>query len=392
MKRWIILGIVLSILLVGTMAIMVGFFFSDLSTVFDQTPTTGAVTEPFDPVPSTTYPATEPSTPPATEPSTLPETEPPTEVTTEETTEETTEAPTEPPTQPPTEPPPTTQPPTQPPTEPPATQPETEPEDPIISGLSASHGFVYDTATGEYLYTFGEQQQRIKMASITKLFSAYVALQHMDPEETITAGEEVTWIDKDSSRAWIYQGQTLTVTTCIQGMIIPSGNDAAYVLAVATGRVLLDNNEADARSAFDAFVAEMNAQAQALGLTGTHFANPDGIDDPEHYSTCTDLLAIAKLAMTNSTISRSAATAQITAHYTSGQSANWTNSNRLLHSSSPYYCPAAIGLKTGHTDEAGWCLISAFEQNSGTLIIGVFGSDTMDLRDQDTLILYEEFE
>ena len=393
MKRWIILGVVLSVLLVGTMAVMIGIFFSDLSTAFDQISNANASTDPFVSVPSTTLPVTEPSTQPTTEPTTLPETTPPVEETTEPATEETTQAPTEPPTQPPTEPPtdPPTEPSSEPPTQPPTTQPETEPEDPIISNLSASHGFVYDTATGEYLYTFGDQQEKIKMASVTKLFSAYVALQHMDPDAEITAGEEVKWIDPQSSRAWIYQGQTLTVTTCVQGIIIPSGNDAAYILAVATGRKLLGDSNADWRSAFDAFVAEMNAQAKALGLTGTHFANPDGIDDPEHYSTCADLLTIAKLAMSNSIISRAAATVSMTAHYASGETSLWSNSNRLLHSSSPYYCPTAIGLKTGHTSEAGWCLMSAFEHGSGTLIIGVFGSDTMNLRDEDTLKLYEEF-
>ena len=393
MKRWIILGVALSVLLAGTIAVLFGFFFTDIFDAIEELPASTAATVPFDP-----EPPTEPTTEATTEATTVPETTEPTEESTEETTEvtepteETTE-PTEPVTEPPTEP--TTLPPTEPPTAPPVETttkpPVIEDQPPLVSGISANHGFVYNATTDTYLYTFGDQQERIKMASITKLFSAWVALQHMDPEAVITAGEEVKWIDPQSSRAWIYQGQKVNVTTCVQGMIIPSGNDAAYILAVATGRVLLGNPDAPARDAFDAFIAEMNAQAEQQGLTGTHFANPDGIDEPEHYTTATDVLKIAKLAMTNPIISRAAATASMTAYYVSGETVTWNNSNHLLHSNSAYYCPNTIGLKTGHTQGAGWCLVSAFDEDGTTLIIGVFGSDTIELRNADTVKLYKEF-
>lgn len=365
MKRWRVLGVVLSLLLAGVFAIWVSFFLVDISNALDQSPTA-----------ATTFATV--ATAPVTEATTVPETVADTTAPTTEPTIETTEA-----TQPETEPP-TTE-----PTEPEPT--ETEPTVNPATGLSAKYAFVYDTAAGEYLYTLGGQYDQINIASITKLFSAWVALQIMPSDKVITAGEELTWIDEDSSRAWIYQGQKVTVTTCVQGMIIPSGNDAAYVLAVATGRELLGEPNAGAYVALDAFVAEMNARAQAQGLTGTHFTNPDGIDEEGHYSTPADVLKMAKLALSSATISRAAATTSMTAYYASGETANWTNSNHLLHEDSENYCPNAIGLKTGHTNEAGWCLVSAFDEGDRTLIIGVFGSETIELRNEDTLKLYEEF-
>ncbi len=301
---------------------------------------------------------------------------------------------------------PTTEPTTSPTTV--TTQPETEPETAPTSApteptevtyaefppeeLTARSAFVYDTATGEYRYTLGNQRQRLKIASITKVFSAWVALQIMSPDTVITAGKELTWIDEDSSRAWIYDGQQVTVTTCVQGMMIPSGNDAAYILAVAAGRTILDDPYADARKAFDAFVAEMNAYAQKQGLTGTHFTNPDGIDQEGHYSTARDVLKMAQLAMDDPIIRDAAATTSMTAYYASGETANWKNSNHLLHKDSEYYCANTIGLKTGHTEGAGWCQISAFAEEDTTLIIGVFGSETIEDRNTDTIKLYEAFQ
>ena len=397
MKRWIILGVILSVLLAATISLLIGFFFMDISDAIDNMPTVTTGDEPF---------STAPSADPTTEATTLPETTAPTEETAEDTTapteettlpEETTEPPTEPPTEP--TPPPTTEP-TEPPTTAPTTQPTTQAttsapdigdQPQVVTGLSAKYGFVYNATEGAYLYTFGDQNARIKMASVTKIYSAWVALQYMDPNTVVTAGEEVRWIDTQSSRAWIYEGQKLKVETLVQGMIIPSGNDAAYILAVAAGREILDNNSASARDAFDAFVVEMNAQAQAQGLTGTHFANPDGIDHADHYTTAKDILTMAKLAMANPIISRAAATPSMTAHYASGETSKWTNSNHLLQSDSSDYRANAIGLKTGHTSGAGWCLVSAFDEDGTILIIGVFGSGTIDTRDTDTIKLYEEF-
>ena len=119
----------------------------------------------------------------------------------------------------------------------------------------------------------------------------------MDLDHIITAGSEVDWIDPLSSRAWISSGQQLTVEMLIQGMMLPSGNDAAYILAVGGGRVLAEDPALDRRMALNLFIDEMNAQARALGLTGTHFANPDGIDQEGHYTTANDLITLANAVL-----------------------------------------------------------------------------------------------
>lgn len=403
MKRWMLFGIALCILLAGTFAALIGFFFADFSAALSGDIPTLATTDPF--TSSATTEATE-ETPPETTEETIPETTAETvpettaetipETTAEtipETTPETKPAP-PPETKPEPKPEPETQPPTQAPTEPPTqppTQAPTEPSAPTISNISASYGFVYDLTNGTYLHSFGNQNKAISIASITKLFTAYVALQHMDLKTVITAGKEVNLIDSNSSRAWIYEGQKVTVEMLVRGMIIPSGNDAAYILAVATGRKLLNDPDASIQSALDAFVAEMNNQASSLGLSGSHFANPDGIDNKNHYSTCADVLTIAKLALNNSTIRKCAATARVTQIYVSGEMSIWTNSNRLLNKNTDYYCEDAFGLKTGHTANAGYCLVSAFDTGDRTLIIGVFGCSSMYQRDIDTLALYKHF-
>jgi D-alanyl-D-alanine carboxypeptidase len=257
--------------------------------------------------------------------------------------------------------------------------------------MASSHVFVYDTARGQLLFTAGDPDARISPASLTKLFSAYVALQYLKPQTVITAGEEVTWIDPESSVAFIYRGQKVTVEQCVKGMLMQSGNDAAYILAVAAGRAISGNANLAAKAALSIFIGKMNEMALQLGLENTHFANPDGIDAPGHYTSLQDLAAISALALEHPLIRACAATVKETVTYISGETVNWKNTNELLHPESEFYCEAACGLKTGSTTAAGKCLISAFRQEQGYLIIGVLGSPNEDDRYLDTLKLYHYY-
>lgn len=371
MKKWIIPGILAGLLFVGTLLVLGCYFISEISAVFTQQPVTTAAfaaTSTQQQVTTTTTDTTDTT-----------ETTESTETT--ETTEsnETTHSTSKPPA-------------TSKPTTKPSSKPSSSASVPDTHVLSASHAFVYDMATGKYLYTYGDKNEHIAPASITKLFSAYVALQYLSPETVITAGEEVSWIDPQSSRAWIYRGQRLKVQTCIEGMIIPSGNDAAYILAVAAGRAIAGDAQLSARSAFDTFVAEMNRQAQNLGLSGTHFKNPDGIDEDGHYTTLADLVAIGKLSLNNTIIAKAAATNYTTGTYVSGESYEWSNSNLLIRQSYPqYYTKDACGLKTGSTQNAGNCLLSAFKKGDSYLLICVMGCPQYNDRFDDTLSLYNEY-
>lgn len=279
------------------------------------------------------------------------------------------------------------------PTTAPTTVPTTAPTQPPVEiVLSAQNAFVYDLSAEEYLYIFNDLDTPVEPASITKLFSAYVGLQYLPLDAVLTVGQEVEWIDPYSSRADLEPGFQLTMEMCVQAMIIPSGNDAAYTLAVNAGRVISGDKTLSARDAYDVFVSEMNAQAQALGMTGTNFVNPDGMNEDGHYTTMGDMLLMAKLAMETPVIAAAAETVSLEVKLTSGQKLSWENSNLLLHEESEFYCPEAIGLKTGSTSSAGKCLISAFRKGNRILVICVLGCPDNDDRYIDTLALYDLFD
>ncbi len=244
--------------------------------------------------------------------------------------------------------------------------------------ITAQQYFVYQCETGSFLFNSGELTEKIYPASVTKLFTAYVAMQYLPADKQITAGDALTLVAAGSSVADLQKGSTYTVRQLVEAMLLPSGNDAAYVLAVEAGR-LLKGSKLEAKEAVKAFVNEMNAQAQLLGMKNTHFANPDGIHSEDHYTTFADLAILATLSMEDPTIMRYAVTAV---------DGTWKNTNALVDPQSMYYCPYCIGLKTGQTPYAGSCLLSAFEYRGQTIVIGVFGCPEEEDRFADTLCLF----
>lgn len=260
---------------------------------------------------------------------------------------------------------------------------------PAPDAIRASHAFAFDALTSDIYYIKGNMHEKVAPASLTKLFTALVVLEILDKDTVVKVGEEVTWISPNSSIAYLGKGQKLTVDMLIEGMLLQSGNDAAYTLAVAAGRALSNNSKLSAKGALKAYMEHMNKRAQDFGLTGTQFINPDGIDAKGHYTTIADLMTIAQLSLQNDTIAQYAGMAKDNVRFVSGQTASWKNTNELLQKSSKYYCEQAIGLKTGSTTDAGKCLISAFRTDDGDiLVVGVLGCKNDKIRYQDTLLLY----
>lgn len=259
--------------------------------------------------------------------------------------------------------------------------------------LTAQQYFVY--AGDEYLAASHEADQRVYPASITKLFTAYVALQHLAPETAVTAGDELNLVVWGSSVAGIQQGDVLTVEQLVEAMLLPSGNDAAYVLAAAAGRKIAGET-ADTVKAVNTFMSVMNSQAESLGMTGTNFVNPDGIHDEQHYMTFHDLVLMGQLVMEEPAIMEYAGLdVGNNPRYEEGNQAEdapkqWKNTNALIHPDNKYYCPYAVGLKTGQTPMAGSCLLSAFEYEGVDYIVGVFGCPEVEDRFADTLQLFNE--
>lgn len=273
------------------------------------------------------------------------------------------------------------------------TEPATEPTWMTVPGdreLSALEYFVYDCDTGEFLAISGDPDTQVEPASITKLFTAYVAMQYLEPQSVVTCGDALQLVVPGSSVAQLEPECQLTVEQLVEAMLLPSGNDAAYVLAVQAGRIIDGKPNEYASVAAKSFVAEMNRQAQMLGMMGTHYANPDGIHRDSHYSTLRDLALLGALSMENDTILKYAAVVGETVMLPSGQELCWENTNALIDPESEYYCPYAVGLKTGQTPYAGSCLLSGFRFEGRSIVIGVFGCKVTQDRFVDTIQLFNE--
>ena len=253
--------------------------------------------------------------------------------------------------------------------------------------ITARQYFVYEVESGGFVRLSGSQKEKIYPASVTKLFTAYVALQHLEPDHKVKATDALDLVSYGSSVAGINYLETLTVEQLIEAMLLPSGNDAAYVLAAEVGRIMDGEPYEKASVAVKSFMEEMNRQAKSLGLTGTNFVNPDGIHKEDHYSTPLDLAVMARVAMEEPIIMKYAKTAYHEMDMGGGYVRKWKNTNDLVRPDTEYYCPYAVGLKTGKTPSAGSCLLSAFQFEDRTLIIGVFGCPEEENRFEDTLQL-----
>lgn len=262
---------------------------------------------------------------------------------------------------------------------------------PAERAISAAQYFVYDCEAGQFVTKAEDVSTKIYPASVTKLFTAYVALQYLDASKTVTAGEVLNKVVAGSSVAEIKKGDSLTVEKLVAGMLLPSGNDAAYILAAEAGRAMFGEKakEVSTDEAVKRFVKEMNDQAKLLGMNSTNFANPDGIHSDSHYTTYADLAVMGTLVLADPIIMKYAAVSSMDMTLQSG-SVTWKNTNAIIDPGSQYYCSLCTGLKTGQTPMAGSCLLSAFEYRGRTLIVGVFGCKEVDDRFPDTLQLFNQ--
>ena len=208
--------------------------------------------------------------------------------------------------------------------------------------ISASAAILLNADTGEVLYEKNSNQQML-IASTTKIMTALVALERGSLQDTVVVKEEHM---TEGSSMYLAPGEEVTVEELLYGLLLCSGNDAALVLADACcGSV-------------DAFVEEMNRKAQELGLVGTSFANPNGLDHEKHYSTAEDMAKLAVYAVNNPVFVRFCSTIQV-----SIGGRTMSNHNRLLRE-----VDGCIGLKTGYTKAAGRTLVSCVRRNGCTLV------------------------
>lgn len=255
--------------------------------------------------------------------------------------------------------------------------------------INAKAAIVVNADTGEIYYE-KNADKKMYPASTTKLMTALTVLQILDLDHVVTVGDEVSLIGAGSSVAGFSKGQQVTVKELLQGLLISSGNDAAYILAKAAGQYILEDNIENEGKTFtseecvERFVYEMNKNVRDMELENTRFESPDGYDDEGQYTTAGDLSKIAVNAYANKTIRKICGTESQKSE-TLGKT--WESTNLMLHKDSEYYYKFCKGLKTGSTDNAGKCLVSASKKNGNTFICVVMKADTEENRVEDSLKL-----
>ncbi|MCB0254487.1 MAG: D-alanyl-D-alanine carboxypeptidase [Anaerolineae bacterium] len=229
--------------------------------------------------------------------------------------------------------------------------------------LSAPAALVADSATGRVLGSVNATQPRA-MASTTKLMTALLVLENADLSDLVTVSPTAL---VGGASMGLVAGETLTVEDLLWGLLLNSGNDAAMALAEHVG------------GSEQAFVELMNQRAAELGLTSTHFANPHGLDAPDHFSSVADLWRLAELDMANPTFRSMVATRS---HEAAGHQLFTTNELLGVY-------PGADGIKTGTSDAAGQCLVASVSEDGLRTIAVVLGSEDR-YGDAETLFEFGE--
>jgi len=231
--------------------------------------------------------------------------------------------------------------------------------------LAAKAWVLVDFDSGRILAEHNANNQ-VEPASLTKIMTGYIVFRElaanrlkMDELATIS---KTAW-QQPGSRSFVNVGAQLPIDTLVRGMIIQSGNDSSVALAEKVA------------GSVEVFAQLMNDHAQKLGMTGTHFVNPTGLPDPAHYTTANDMVKVASAVIRN-----------FPDYYKiySQKEFVWNNikqpnRNRLL-----WQDESVDGMKTGHTESAGYCLVASAKRGDMRLITVILGADSEKARAQET--------
>lgn len=240
---------------------------------------------------------------------------------------------------------------------------------PMAPPSVSAHGALLMNADNGAVYFEKNADKRMGPASTTKLMTALVVLSLCSPTDRFTIPPEAVGIE--GSSIYLVAGETLSVEELLYALLLSSANDAATALAIGTcGSV-------------ESFCAQMNAKADELGLENTHFSNPHGLSDDEHYTTARDLAKIARAVLSNDLLSEIVATYKHTIPFSGEPDRRLlVNHNKLLRS-----YDGAIGMKTGFTKKTGRTLVSAAERDGMTLIAVTLNAPD-DWRDHAAMLDY----
>lgn len=229
-----------------------------------------------------------------------------------------------------------------------------------VKAVSAQRAYVLDAVSGRVLFEKNADERSL-IASTTKIMTALIICEQCNVLDRMRIPEEAVGIE--GSSMYLQAGEILTLQELLYGLMLSSGNDAAVALAIYCGGTV------------EGFAQLMNDKARILGLTGTHFENPNGLDSPGHYSTARDLAVLAAYAMENPIFAKtvSAKSLRIGERYL-------TNHNKLL-----WRVEGADGVKTGYTRAAGRILVSSASRQ-GRRLIAVTLNDPDDWNDHAALL------
>ena len=213
-----------------------------------------------------------------------------------------------------------------------------------VGAISAQKAIVLDATTGRVLYEKRADEKSL-IASTTKIMTALMVCEQCNVLDRFCVPKEAVGIE--GSSMYLREGEVLTVQELLYGMMLHSGNDAATALAIYCGGTV------------EGFAQMMNDKARMLGLKGSHFVNPHGLDAPDHYSTARDLAKLASYAMGNPVFAHTVSTKSVRI----GQR-QLTNHNKLL-----WRVDGADGVKTGFTKAAGRILVSSAKRGGRRLIV-----------------------
>lgn len=225
--------------------------------------------------------------------------------------------------------------------------------------VEASSILIGNGANGVVLLAESETE-RLPIASITKVMTALIVLEHARPSDVVRVGGPAPTIGESS--IGLRTGERLTVRGLLTALLVQSANDAAYALAWHVGD-----------GSVSRFVALMNEKAAELGLRDTHFSRPDGLDAPGNHSSARDLFKLARVAMHKPLIRRIVRIEETTV---AGRAL--VNRNDLLFS-----YPGTIGVKTGHTGDAGWSQVAAARRDGITIYAVLLGGPSRAERNAD---------
>ena len=231
--------------------------------------------------------------------------------------------------------------------------PQPKPGSVSAPAVSAQAVYIFDPDSGTTIYE-KNSADRLYPASTTKLMTALVALRIYELDEVLTVK---TAGDATGQTIDLIRGDQLTAENLLYGLLVDSGNDAGVALA--------ENHP----GGYSQFIAKMNEEAKRLGLTGTHFANVTGFENPDHYTTARDLTLIAREAIANAIIRKIVSTKEVVFYDVTGKKRfAFESTNKLLG------LPGVRGLKTGWTPASGECLVTLVTRDGKSILLTVLNS------------------